>query len=166
MGSEIAYLFAPRRDVRMGSVAACRRLAPPSSSRQGQKSADSVEKLRFNEWTSKFPITTAVTIRFCTNLHARANRKRLPRPIFHASGALKFSKRVFQQNRPEVDIRSALLSRSPCASCRQKSVQIVHLRCECLVDYLEPPRGHSSRTACDTRMASSTIVGAGNPNKR
>ena len=73
---------------------------PPSLQRPRQKPTDSVEKLRLNERMSKFSITTAVTIRFCTNLHARSDRKRLSRSIFHASDEFKFSKRVFQQNRP------------------------------------------------------------------
>jgi hypothetical protein len=68
--------------------------------------ADSVEKLRFNEWTSKFSITTAVTIRFCTNLHIQADRKRLLRPDFLASNELKFSKRVFQHYRRQAVIAS------------------------------------------------------------
>ena len=65
--------------------------------RDGQLRVDFVEKLRLNEWTPKFSITTAVTIRFCTNLHARSDRKRLSRSIFHASDELKFSSRVFNR---------------------------------------------------------------------
>ncbi|MGS1119858.1 hypothetical protein [Rhodanobacter sp. UC4436_H3] len=70
-------------------------------------SADSVEKLLFNEWTSEFSITTAVTIRFCTNLHIQLDRKRLSRPHFLASNELEFSKRVFQHYRPGADIELA-----------------------------------------------------------
>jgi hypothetical protein len=81
-----------------------RRWRPVDHPTEGRLSTDSVEKLRFNEWTSKFSTTTTVTIRFCTNLHARASRKRLPRPIFQSSDELKFSKRVFQQNRPKAAI--------------------------------------------------------------
>jgi hypothetical protein len=53
-------------------------------------SADSVEKLRLNEWTSKLSLTMAATTLFCTNSHAQDNRKRLSWAIFTHRKILKF----------------------------------------------------------------------------
>ena len=44
---------------------------------------------------------------------------------------------------PEMDIRSALLYVSPHVSCRKEGVLILHLRRECLVDYLSNHTGSS-----------------------